>query len=51
LKDIEQSVLQKSLIEIVENGFYHTENVRNLLIKSLNASDEEEIILKEPELS
>jgi DNA-binding NarL/FixJ family response regulator len=32
LKDTEKSVLEKALIEIVENGFYHTKNVTNLLM-------------------
>lgn len=36
LKDTEKAVLEKALIEIVENGFYYTKNVTNLLMKSLN---------------
>ena len=51
LKDTEKSVLEKALIEIVENGFYHTKNVTNLLVKSLNGSDEEEIMLKDHEIT
>jgi len=46
LKDTEKIVLEKALIEIVENGFYHTKNVTNLLMQSINGFVEEEIILK-----
>lgn len=51
LKDTEKSVLEKALTEIVENGFYHTNNVTNLLMKSLNGLVEEEISLKEHEIT
>ncbi|MBG7610757.1 response regulator transcription factor, partial [Polaribacter sp. BAL334] len=51
LKDTEKSVLENALIEIVENGFYHTKNVTNLMIKSMNGVAEEEITLKEPEIT
>ena len=51
LKDTEKSVLENALIEIVENGFYHTKNVTNLIVKSMNGVAEEEITLKEPEIT
>lgn len=51
LKDTEKAVLEKALIEIVENGFYHTKNVTNLLMKSLNGIVEEELILKPHEIT
>lgn len=51
LKDTEKSVLEKALTEIVENGFYYTSNVTNLLMKSLNGLIEEEISLKEHEIT
>ena len=38
LKDTEKAVLEKALIEIVENGFYHTKSVTNLLMKSISGS-------------
>jgi DNA-binding NarL/FixJ family response regulator len=50
LKDTEKSILEKALIEIVENGFYHTRSVTNLLIKSISGNIEEEIVFKEREL-
>ncbi len=39
LKDTEKAVLEKALIEIVENGFYHTKNVTNLLMKSISGNE------------
>ncbi|GAB7256115.1 response regulator transcription factor [Polaribacter sp. OB-PA-B3] len=50
LKDTEKSVLENALIEIAENGFYHTKTVTNLLMKSLSDNYSEEITLKEREV-
>ncbi|MEO9570688.1 MAG: response regulator transcription factor [Polaribacter sp.] len=47
LKDTEKSILEKALIEIVENGFYHTKSVTNLLMKSLSGKGKEEVKLNE----
>ena len=35
LKDTEKIILEKDLIEIVENGFYHTKSVTNILMNSI----------------
>ncbi|WP_439127865.1 response regulator transcription factor [Polaribacter sp.] len=51
LKDTEKSVLEKALLEIVENGFYHTKTVTNLLMKSLSGNGNEEITFKEREIT
>lgn len=51
LKDTEKCVLEKALIEIVENGFYHTKNITNLLMNSVNGFVEEETSLKEHEIT
>ena len=51
LKDTEKVVLEKALMEIAENGFYHTKNVTNLLMKSLSGNGEEEIKFKEREIT
>ncbi|WP_299062286.1 response regulator transcription factor [uncultured Polaribacter sp.] len=51
LKDTEKSVLENALIEIAENGFYHTKTVTNLLMKSLSDNYSEEITLKEREVT
>lgn len=50
LKDTEKFVLEKALIEVVENGFYHTKNVTNLLMKSISGKLENDISFKEREL-
>jgi DNA-binding NarL/FixJ family response regulator len=50
LKDTEKRILEKALVEIVENGFYHTKNVTNLLMKSISGKVEQEIILKDKEI-
>ncbi len=50
LKDTEKSILEKALIEIVENGFYHTKNVTNLLMKSISGNLEEEIIFNDRQI-
>ena len=50
LKDTEKTVLEKALIEIAENGFYHTKNVTNLLMKSLSGNGKKEITLKDREV-
>ena len=51
LKDSEKTVLEKALTEIVENGFYHTKNVTNLLMKSISGHGIEEVHLKEREIT
>ena len=51
LKDTEKSILEKSLIEILENGFYHTKNVTNLLMKSISGDVDGDIVLKEKEIT
>lgn len=50
LKDTEKSVLEKALREIVENGFYHTKNVTNLLMKSVSGGIKDDVVLKPREI-
>jgi len=50
LKDTEKAILEKALIEIVENGFYHTKSVTNLLLKSITGNEEEEISFRDKEI-
>lgn len=49
LKDTEKDVLEKALIEIAENGFYHTKNVTNILMNAMTGEEAKEIVLKEKE--
>jgi DNA-binding NarL/FixJ family response regulator len=51
LKDTEKTILEKALIEIAENGFYHTKSVTNLLMKSISGNLEKELVFKERELT
>ena len=51
LKDAEKSVLEKALLEIVENGFFHTKNVTNLLMQTLTGNGKNLVTFKERELT
>lgn len=39
LKDTKKEVLEKALSEMMENGFYHTKNVTNLLLDSVSGKN------------
>jgi DNA-binding NarL/FixJ family response regulator len=49
LKDTEKAVLEKALIEIAENGFYHTKNVTTILMNSLSGNEVKEIDITDKE--
>ena len=51
LKDTEKSVLEHALVEVVENGFFHTKNVTNLLMQSISGNGQDVIKFKERELT
>ena len=51
LKDTEKTVLENALIEVAENGFFHTKNVTNLLMQSLSGNVKNAITFKERELT
>jgi DNA-binding NarL/FixJ family response regulator len=51
LKDIQPTLLKKALDTVVDQGYFHTEQVANTLMKSLNGSGEkEQIQLKDNEI-
>jgi DNA-binding NarL/FixJ family response regulator len=53
LKDIQPVLLKKALDTVVDQGYFHTEQVTNTLMKSLNggvAEDADKITLKENEI-
>ncbi|GAA3629982.1 response regulator transcription factor [Flavivirga jejuensis] len=50
LKDVEKDVLELALIETIKNGYYHTKDVSNILINSLNSDNTDEIQLKAREI-
>mgnify|MGYP000545453616 CR=1 FL=1 len=39
LKDTKKEILEKALLEMMENGFYHTKNVTNLLLDSVSGKN------------
>lgn len=49
LKDVEKDVLEIALKETIKHGFYHTKDVSNILINSLN-DNSKKIQLKEREI-
>lgn len=51
LKDTKKEILEHALLEIVQNGFYHTKNVTNLLMKSLSGNEDEEVKFKDREIT
>ena len=51
LKDTEKTVLERALTEVVENGFFHTKNVTNLLMQSLSGNGKNSVTFKERELT
>lgn len=51
LKDSKKEVLEKALTEMMDNGFYHTKNVTNLLLDSVSGKySKSNIQFKENEL-
>lgn len=39
LKDTKKEILEKALLEVMDNGFYHTKNVTNLLLDSVSGKN------------
>lgn len=51
LKDTQKDVLEKALLELMENGFYHTKDVTTLLLDSVSGKGNRSTIdLKENEI-
>lgn len=50
LKDVEKTILEHALIEIMDVGFYHSKNVASLLVKSLSGKGNGGPQFKENEL-
>ncbi|WP_348702667.1 response regulator transcription factor [Tenacibaculum sp. 190524A02b] len=52
LKDTQKEVLEKALLELMENGFYHTKEVTNLLLDSVSGKNSRSnVSFKENELT
>lgn len=50
LKDTEKSILEHALVEVTENGFYHTKNVTNLLVRSMSGKEKPNTEFKKKEI-
>jgi len=51
LKDVEKSILEEALNEVINNGYYHTKDISNLLISTLNEDyKDSKIQLKDREI-
>jgi len=51
LKDTKKEVLERALLEIMDNGFFHTKNVTNILLDSVSGkTTKNAIVFKENEL-
>jgi len=50
LKDIQPVLLKKALDTVIEQGFFHTQEVTKTLMKSLNSENEDSVQLKDNEL-
>lgn len=52
LKDTKKEVLEKALVEMMDNGFYHTKNVTTLLLDSVSGkNDKNNFAFKENEIT
>ncbi len=50
LKDVEKTILEQALTEVMDAGFYHSKTVTNLLIRALSEDLKETVKFKENEL-
>ncbi len=50
LKDVEKSILEHALLEVIKNGFYHTKDVTDILMNSISGG-QKIVQLKEKELT
>lgn len=50
LKDVEKKTLEFALNEVIANGYYHTKNVSDILINSLNQDTSKYMELKDREI-
>ena len=50
LKDVEKTVLEEGLKEVVRNGYYHTREVSSILVNSLYDNSPSKIQLKDREI-
>lgn len=50
LKDSEKSVLEKALLDVIENDFYHSKQVTEIFLNNVHGNKENKLVLKEREI-
>lgn len=50
LKDSEKTILEKALLDVIENGFYHSKQVTEIFLNNVNDDSEKKLVLKEREI-
>lgn len=50
MKDVKKAELQEALLEVVENGYYHTNTVAKILVNSLRQKESSVLSLKDREI-
>lgn len=50
LKDIHPDILKTALCEVMERGYYHSQKVSEMLVRSLNPDKDKSLFLKDNEL-
>lgn len=50
LKDSEKSILEKALLDVIENDFYHSKQVTEIFLNNVNGKKEKNVVLKDREI-
>lgn len=50
LKDSEKSVLEKALLDVIENDFYHSKQVTEIFLNNVHGNKENKLVLKDREI-
>lgn len=50
LKDSEKSVLEKALLDVIENDFYHSKQVTEIFLNNVHGNRDNKVILKDREI-
>lgn len=50
LKDSEKSVLEKALLDVIENDFYHSKQVTDIFLNNVHGNIEKNTVLKDREI-
>ncbi len=50
LKDSEKSILEKALLDVIENDFYHSKQVTEIFLNNVHGNQQAKIVLKDREI-